>query len=64
MKLFKDHGTKILGGLTAVTGILTAADPAALEALIGKTGVGAVVALSGLATILRGFTNSANLPQK
>lgn len=63
MSIFKNHGTKILGSLTAITGILATIDPAVLEAIIGKSGVGVVIALSGIATIWRGFTNSANLPQ-
>lgn len=54
MNWWKDHGTKILGVATAVLTV------PAVSALIPVVGPWAGV-VTGILTVLRGFTNSANL---
>lgn len=63
MNIFKDHGTKVIGGLTTLVGLLGAVDPAVLQATIGDKGMSYVVGVAGILTILRGFQNSKNQPQ-
>lgn len=60
MSIFKDHGTKLIGGLTTLVGLLGAVDPVVLQSAIGEKGVGYVVGAAGILTILRGFQNSKN----
>lgn len=60
MNLFKDHGTKLIGGLTTLVGLFGAIDPTVLQATIGDKGMSYVVGAAGILTILRGFQNSAN----
>jgi hypothetical protein len=58
--MWKEHGTKILGGVTTALGAISAA-PAVLTAIFGDYGpqVGALItSILGVATVLRGFTNS------
>lgn len=60
--LWKNHGTKLIGGLAAAGGIVAAIDPATLAALLtaiaGPSGPGLAVAVIGVATFLRGLSNS------
>ena len=62
MKLFKDHGTKVLGAATAVANVLAATDPAVLYQAIGPKGMNYVGAFLGFLTILRGIQNTNNQP--
>lgn len=64
MSLFSDHGTKLLGSVTALVGALGAVDPTVLTGAIGQKGVAGLTALAGILTILRGFSNSANQQPK
>jgi hypothetical protein len=58
--LWKQHGTKILGGSVAGLGLLAAATPAQFQlwGINAHTGLRISVIALGLLTILRGFTNS------
>lgn len=62
MSLFNDHGTKLLGSVTALLGALGTVDPTLLVGAIGQKGVAGLTAFAGILTILRGFQNSANQP--
>ena len=57
---FGDHGTKILGGATVLSNVITATDPAVLQAAVGPKGMNYVGAFLGFLTILRGLQNSQN----
>lgn len=59
--MFKEHGTKIIGGAVTVLGVVAGINPAILAAL-GPWGIGAGVVAGGLWTILRGFQNSGIVP--
>lgn len=48
--MFKNHGTKILGAIAGMAG------------LVGAKGPAAMLAIAGVFTILRGFQNSGTLP--
>lgn len=65
MSLFKDHGTKILGGLTTALGVLGTVDPTVLAGALGPKGMSYVTAVAGILTVLRGVqnTNAQNTPQ-
>lgn len=65
MSLFKDHGTKLLGGLTTVVGVLGAIDPTVLATTLGPKGMAYATALAGFLTILKGVqnTNAQKPPQ-
>lgn len=60
--MFKDHGTKIIGTIFTLAGTFAAFSPEQVLALLGERGPGIVVALGGLATVLRGLQNSGILP--
>lgn len=60
---FGDHGTKILGGATALANVIAATDPTVLAASIGPKGMNYVGAFLGFLTILRGLQNSTNQQQ-
>lgn len=57
---FGDHGTKILGGATALANVIAATDPTVLASAIGPKGMNYVGAFLGFLTILRGVQNSQN----
>lgn len=56
MSWFKNHGTKALGTATAVVGVLGGVNPA----VVPPSWAPWIMALAGLATIGRGFQNTAN----
>lgn len=56
--LLKDHGTKLIGGLTTAVGVVGSLDPTVLQSLIGANGMSYFTALAGILTILRGFQNT------
>lgn len=60
---FGDHGTKILGGATALANVIAATDPTVLAGAIGPKGMNYVAAFMGFLTVLRGFQNSQNQQQ-
>ncbi len=62
MKLFADHGTKLIGSLTAAVGVLGAMDPAVITGLFGQNGMSYVATVAGILTILRGFQNTKAAP--
>ena len=61
---WKNHGTKILGGITTLLGVIVTATPDTLTSLFGAHAPGIATAAAGLLTILRGFTNSAQETKK
>ena len=69
MSFWDDHGTKVLGAVTAVTGAVQGVLPALAGLLAPGTyqwvqlGVAVLTGLFGVSTVKRGFTNSANAPQ-
>lgn len=56
--MWKEHGTKIIGGATAVLGVVAAMTPQQLVDTFGQNAPGVVMAALGLLTVLRGFTNA------
>ena len=56
--LFSNHGTKFLGGLTAIVGAVGSLDPAVIQSIFGANGISYFTTLAGVLTILRGFQNS------
>lgn len=63
MKLWQNHGTKIIGGAVTVLGTVAAVDPALVTALGPKAQAVAVIA-GGLLTILRGIQNTKKQEQQ
>lgn len=63
MNFLRDHGTKLLGGLTTAVGVLGTVDPAVLNDALGQKGVSYLAGIAGILTILRGFQNTANQQQ-
>jgi hypothetical protein len=61
VKFWTDHGTKILGTLITILGGFLLLPPEQQAALVGETAPRIAVAVTGLLTILRGFTNTRNL---
>ncbi len=61
-QFWKDHGTKVLGGVTALLGTLAVLTPdqAAVYGIDAHTALRIAAIATGLGTIIRGFTNSAN----
>lgn len=61
-KFWDNHGTKIIGTVTALGGSAAALDPttvtAILSALMGDRGPGIATGIIGLLTLLRGFKNT------
>lgn len=57
---WSNHGTKIIGAITATLGSLMTLDPATLTTLFGVKGSAIAVAVSGFLTIWRGFGNSSS----
>lgn len=60
MNLLPNHGTKILGSVMTLLGVVVAASPDLLVSIFGKYGPGIAVAAGGVLTILRGFQNTSN----
>lgn len=59
----KNNATKWLGGIITALGVVaTQLTPEQLVALLGAKGPGAVVAVTGILTYLRGLQNSGQLP--
>lgn len=58
MRLWADHGTKILGVIIALLGSLTLLTPDQLQAIFGEDGPRIAVTIAGLLTVLRGFQNT------
>jgi hypothetical protein len=56
MSWFTSHGTKAIGTITAVAGVAAGIDPATVP----PSWIPWIMALSGLATVARGFQNTAN----
>jgi hypothetical protein len=56
--VFKDHGTKLLGGLTTVIGAIGSIDPAVLQSIFGTNGMAYFTTFAGILTVLRGFQNT------
>jgi hypothetical protein len=60
MKLWTEHGTKILGTVITILGGFLLLPPDQQAALVGDTAPRIAVSVTGLLTILRGFQNSRN----
>jgi hypothetical protein len=60
--MFNEHGTKILGVVVTVLGLVVGLAPDQLTALFGERAPGIVMALGGVLTVLRGLQNSGTLP--
>lgn len=60
--LWQNHGTKLLGGLTALVGTVAVLTPAqfAVYGVDGHTALRITAIASGLLTVLRGFANTAS----
>lgn len=62
MNWWKNHGTKILGTIGTLAGLLATVDPAAitafLNAIFGDRGPGIATMILGGLTIYKGFKNS------
>lgn len=56
--IFNDHGTKLLGGLTAAVGAVGSIDPGILQSMFGNGAMAYFTTLAGILTILRGFQNT------
>ena len=66
MSIWSDHGTKILGGVTAGSGAALAALPALQNVVLSpksyaltQFSLSIAVAVIGVGTVKRGFTNSS-----
>lgn len=59
--MFSEHGTKILGVVVTVLGLVVTLTPDQVTALLGTHGAGAIMAISGVLTVLRGLQNSGTL---
>lgn len=53
------HGTKVIGGLTVATAVLSSIDPSTLP----PSWLPWVTGLAGLLTMVRGAVNTANTPK-
>ena len=59
VSLFRQHGTKIIGYVTAAIAVLSVADPVLVTSLLGERGRSWILLIAGILTALRGHTNTA-----
>ena len=59
MDFLRQNGTKLIGYATAAVAFLSLADPALVVSLFGERGRSWILLIAGVATALRGHTNTA-----
>lgn len=58
MELWRNHGTKLLGYLTAIAGAVSVMDPKLVADTLGPHAMQWALLISGVATLARGHTNT------
>lgn len=55
INMWHEHGTKIMGSLIALLGVIGALDPETLRLIFGERGPGIAAIVGGLLVIMRGI---------